>query len=113
MLENILGPVLGIVIGASFVYFMLSIICSSIQELIASIGRWRAHDLEAALVLMLGPSWMQALSTHPLINAMGTKPPYIPSRTFALAMFDLYAPTTEGALTLGRLRENLKATAVT
>jgi hypothetical protein len=46
-MEDLLGSsVLETVIGLSFVYSVFSIICTSIQEIIASLLQLRAKDLE-------------------------------------------------------------------
>lgn len=47
------GTILEIVIALSFIYFLLSCICSAINEGLASVLRWRAKDLKVGLAHML------------------------------------------------------------
>jgi hypothetical protein len=108
-------PALDVVVGLAFLYFLLSIVASSVQELIASAVSWRAHNLEDAIRNLLGDprggngtDWARKLYGHWRIQALfkkpyaddpesapeppRRKPSYIPSREFALALFDTLAP---------------------
>lgn len=105
-------PALDVAIGLVFVYFILALICSAINEAIATAGKWRAHDLERGIVELLrdpakhgaeAVAAVEALRRHPLINplidparkagatgaAHAAWPSYIPSRTFASALLGL------------------------
>ena len=44
-----LGPVVDVAIGMVFVYFLLALIASGIQELVAGIFTWRGTYLRRAL----------------------------------------------------------------
>src|SRR6266516_1626328 len=110
-------PVLDVAIGVIFMYLLLSLIVTTIQEALAGLGKWRARNLFDAVARLLedpkltGTGWA-GLATdvyrHPLISklckgALGTGtnpktfgeenkanlPSYIPSRTFALALLDV------------------------
>lgn len=115
--------ILEVAIGLFFVYFLLSTIASSINELIASALKLRANNLEFALGNMINdPALLRQIVEHPLIRSIGQnasevrgqslepskgpptrpvlegKPSYIPSRTFALAVLDaLSNPRSEVA----------------
>src|SRR4029453_330051 len=97
------SAILEVVIGVIFLYFVLSVICSSLTELVAAILSWRAKDLERAIQDLLGTSNLyMAVAAHPLITAMGHnqggskqadgplkgRPAYIPSHTFRVALLD-------------------------
>jgi hypothetical protein len=43
------SAVLEVAVGLMFLYFLLSSICSSIHELLATALKWRARNLEFAL----------------------------------------------------------------
>jgi len=83
---------LEVVIGVIFVWLLLSLVCSAVNELIASWLGWRAKDLEAGLRSLLSdPRMADRIYDHPLIRALsrdGKKPSYLPSRAFALALMD-------------------------
>ena len=51
-----LGSIIGVVIGLSFVYLFLSLITTWIQELVATLLRWRSKELTNAIQNLLDPS---------------------------------------------------------
>src|SRR5947209_6477670 len=72
-------PALDVALGLVFIFFILSIVCSGINEAIASSLRWRAQDLERGLWELLrdperaeheGSEALQKLREHPLIKPM-------------------------------------------
>jgi hypothetical protein len=109
-------PALDVALGLIFVYFILAIVCSGVNEAIASLGRWRAQDLERGLWELMqdptqGSAALERLKSHPLVEPMlypknkgsaAPSPPlengrpktsrktdfpsYIPSRTFVTAL---------------------------
>jgi hypothetical protein len=67
-------PLLDIAIGLMFVYLLLSLICSALNEGLESILRNRANDLEAAIRSLLGDnSWSWWRSFLPWVNSLATK----------------------------------------
>ena len=100
-------PALDVAIGLAFLYFVLSIVCSSIAEIVASIFRIRAKNLETGIRTLLG-SKVKANEFYAnwRIKSLGTpkwwrnadkqetsrKPSYISPRAFALAALDTFAP---------------------
>jgi hypothetical protein len=90
-------------LGLVFVYFVLSVICSGVNEMIAGFLRLRAANLVQGIENMLKdqgiPNLEKAFYDHPLIKSLYKKedlPSYIPSKTFALALIDLIAPAKAG-----------------
>lgn len=87
--------VLDVAIGISFVYLLLALICSAVNEAIAGAFQTRAKVLEAGVTRMLGDSQVKRLVyEHPLIRALSPsddkiRPSYIDSRKFALALMDV------------------------
>ncbi len=116
-----LMTIIGVVIGLSFVYLLLSFLATWVQELIATAFQLRSRELIKMVQNLLDPSlekpqgikklreeWKEgvgvlnklkanlpkALYEHPLINglAKGARmPSYIPSREFGAAVFDILA----------------------
>jgi hypothetical protein len=81
------SAILEVAIGILFLYFLLSTVCSSINEIIATILRWRSKNLEQALLNLVPDSQLRTqILNHPLITAMGSQPSYLSSRTFSLAL---------------------------
>ena len=85
-----------VVIGLSFVYLLISLMCSIIQEIIANITSWRGKQLRHGIQSMLNDPTMTGLAQriylHPRISTLslpGKLPSYIPSATFAKALADL------------------------
>ena len=93
--------VLEIAIGLMFVYSFLSLLCSTINEqVIARISALRAKTLEDGIKTMLktisndstGQELTKKFYANPLIQSLAkgvSKPSYISSRTFALALKDV------------------------
>jgi hypothetical protein len=90
---------LDVAIGVSFVYFLISLLCSAIVEGMEAVLKRRASDLERGIGELLHDSNLVArLYNHPLISGlfkgpyepgMRKLPSYIPSRSFSLAVMDL------------------------
>ncbi len=95
------STILDVAIGMVFVYLLISLICSSLNELIEAKLKNRAKDLEKGITNLLGdPALAQKLYTHPLVKALykqGDKPSYIPAQTFSLALWNLATYSQEGA----------------
>ncbi|HEX7973106.1 MAG TPA: hypothetical protein VF498_01750 [Anaerolineales bacterium] len=107
-----------VAIGLVLVFFIMSLACMQIQEILAGWLRWRSNHLEDALRDMLTDpvkrpkglagirkffgggknqeprllSFVDKFYEHPLIISLaqpGHKPSYIPTDKFALAVFDI------------------------
>lgn len=105
------SPLIEVAIGLSFVFLLVSLLVSSLCEMLSGVFKWRAQYLWAGLeTLLQSPEARQRLYNHPLIKGlaplpavarpitgalhtiglrMGGGPSYIPSRTFALALLDV------------------------
>ena len=86
-------------LGLVFVYFVLSVICSGVKEIIAGLLHLRANSLVEGIESLLKNQGIANLETkfyeHPLIRGLcknEKKPSYIPSRTFALTVIDMIVP---------------------
>lgn len=110
------SQVLEVMIGLLLIYLALSVACSGIKEVIASVFALRSKTLEAAIRNMLQDADSQVaqkIFEHPLIAgtaAPGKKmPSYISSRNFALALFDIIAPASDTTqpLTIQELRAGI------
>ena len=116
--------ILDVIIGLIFVYLLLSLICSAIQETIASAAGLRAETLQDGIKNLLDDpnikdveAKIRDLKTevyeHPLIKNLaraGKKPSYIPARNFTIALLDVLkdpnspnGPLTEAANTISKL----------
>ncbi len=98
---------LDVAIGMTFLFLLLSLICSAINELLAALSHTRASFLENGIARLLGDDGFAAkLHEHPLIHCLFAdvhpcfkkigwdRPAYIPPRNFALALMDTVAPST-------------------
>ncbi|MEG4497212.1 hypothetical protein QUB05_20610 [Microcoleus sp. F10-C6] len=104
-----LPAMLNVAIGLFFIYLILSLLVSGIQELIATVLEWRAKQLKEAIQIILGdneandPSAKQAqkianeLWNHPLIRSLNQRkilrgsvgPSYISSKMFAATLLEI------------------------
>lgn len=90
-----------VAIGLAFVFALLSLICSSVTELVSQLLGWRAQTLEQGIRnLVTDQATRDAFYSHPLIRSLGNpkssgeraRPSYIPARLFALVLLDVVAP---------------------
>jgi hypothetical protein len=94
--------ILDVAIGMAFVYLLLSLLCTAINEWIAALFNLRGTNLEKGIRSLFsdgkfvgGKDIADVLYAHGLVKSMyrdKTLPSYIPSRTFALALLDTLAP---------------------
>jgi len=103
---------LDVVISLFFIYLILSLLASGLQEFIATVFEWRARHLKEAIQILLGdneendPSAIQAqeiankLWNHSLILSLNQRkkrkflppsvgPSYIPSKMFAATLLEI------------------------
>jgi hypothetical protein len=94
--------ILEVVIGLSFLFFVLSIVTSAVNEAIAGLFKLRARMLEQAIVNLVtgakgdedpaGRAIVTELYEHSVINGYGSgrnKPSYLSSRSFRNALLDV------------------------
>ncbi len=99
---------LDLAIGIIFIFLLLSLICSGINELLEAWLKNRAANLEKGIRELLsdpeGTAMAEKLYNHPMVFSLfrgkyapGSKnlPSYIPSRNFALALMDIVLPATQ------------------
>ena len=94
------STILDVACGLIFVYLLLGLLCSVLNEWIARLFALRASILETGIRNLLsgkgpdGGELAESLYNHPLIKGISRqgKPSYIPSRSFALALLDIFAP---------------------
>src|SRR5438105_1877995 len=106
-------PVLDVAIGLSFLYLLLALSCTTINELIAGAFSRRAKVLREGIEHLLGDKDLAAaIYRHPTIESLakpykklGATPSYIPSDRFAAALTDqitgTYSLTNKDALAAG------------
>ncbi len=120
------SPILDITIGLVLMYLMVSLFCSVLQEWISRSLSWRAANLEAAIIYMLGPitcaaeqpSVAAAVLRHPLVKLVPEierlkqeKPSYLSANSFALGLISALRPAraADGTLTFGALHASVEA----
>ena len=90
------STLLEVAIGVIFVYLLVSLLCSALNELIEAWLKYRARYLEEGIRRLLSdPGLADTLFKHPLVKPLGERPSYIPARTFSLALWNI--ATTEAA----------------
>jgi hypothetical protein len=107
--------ILEVAIGLSFLYAVLSLVCTSATEGVANLVALRARVLRLAIANLFrevkdGPN-TQSLLDHPLVNALWQNrafkgfipglPDYLPSRIFSTALLES-VKTTDGEATRTR-----------
>jgi len=99
----VLNPIIETAIGLVFVYVLLSMVCSSIQEFLAALFAWRANTLRKGVENMLGKDkdLAKRIYEDPLIKSLARnswwdtltrrkepQPSYIPANLFAKALLN-------------------------
>ena len=103
------SDILEIAIGLVFLYFLLSLLCLTVTELLARIFAMRASTLEQAIRNILsekGGSVFEEFYSHPLIKKLSLenaghgigqgngKPSYISPSAFSLVLIDIIEGAT-------------------
>ncbi|HTJ76149.1 MAG TPA: hypothetical protein VL337_12390 [Acidimicrobiales bacterium] len=100
-----MSAVLEVAVGLAFLFSVLSLLCSAVNELIAAKRGDRGRTLERAIARLLDSDAEAAqILEHPLIQSLylpGRRPSYIPSAAFAMAAVDRYAPDIHAGGTPG------------
>jgi hypothetical protein len=81
-------PAIDVAIGLVVMFFVLSVVCSAIQELLATLADQRAKDLRAGLREILDEPTATAVEER----LPGDRRSYIDPRQFSLALLDTLAP---------------------
>jgi hypothetical protein len=106
------SSVLDVAIGLIFVYLLLGLVCTTVNEWIAQKLKMRASTLKEGIRgLLQAPKdsafLVDAFYDHPMIKALskpGSHPSYVPPKTFALALIDILG---NGAADVGPPEERL------
>jgi len=106
---------LDVMIGLVFVYLLLAILCTTVNEWLAGLMKLRSKNLAAAIKQLLdsqpGPGadagwFLKKFYEHPLIAGMlkpgmsgaAAHPSYLPSRTFATTVMDIVTAQKPGKI---------------
>jgi len=107
---------LDVLVGLFFLYFLLSIVCSSVQEFIAQVLNLRAKTLEDGVRNLTGDDALtDRFFRHPRLKSLskprgwirraGRGPSYIPSRVFAVTLMDTLFPEEHGRDVIAHARQ--------
>ena len=106
-----LTVIIQVAIGMIFVWIILAMITSQVQDWIASMLSWRASMLEDTIGNMLGdPKLKEKIYNHPLIKGLYTnngkrKPGGIPEDKFALVLFE---QVIDSGITVGDVKNDFE-----
>lgn len=102
------SAILNLVIGIIFIYFLVALACSTVQEIIANALNMRAENLEKWLKDTFRENNLgEKILAHRLVDgltAAGRKASYIPSRIFSDTLLDL-VNNSDKPYTLESLKE--------
>jgi hypothetical protein len=108
-------PALDIAIGLSFIYLLLSLIVTTVNEMVAGWLKTRAAFLERGVSQLLqDPELKNRVYNHPLIKSLSsdgadTRPSYIPADKFATALMDVVTGHGNSAVDVAALRTGAQA----
>jgi hypothetical protein len=100
-----MSSIVSVSIGLAFLYLLLSLICSAINEVVAWAIGLRARTLLSGIQEMVGADLAGKLYSHPLVPGDGRSnlPAYLPATTFSRAIVDVLAGSPGKITTLGDL----------
>jgi hypothetical protein len=107
-------PVLDVAIGLVFVYLLLALICTTVNEIIATLTKRRPFFLDKGVSQMLGTKELKReVYKHPLVRSLADSdkacPSYIPAENFSLALRDVLTGEGKSPNDLQALKSNLSA----
>lgn len=95
--------ILDLVIGLFFIYFLFSVVCTSIVEGLSQFFNWRSNTLERWMIDLFNKETEDSdslgakLANHHMIRGLTrreSKPDYIPAHIFSSALFSLIHSST-------------------
>ena len=97
------SPIVDVAMGLVFFYVTLSLVCSSIQEILASLLGLRSRNLKNGIQNLIGSEYAEAMYDHPLIKGLRKPkklPSYIKPEIFSTALIDMISrdKTDENAI---------------
>lgn len=117
------SAVLDVAIGLAFIYLLLAIFCTAINEWLAGVLKTRGKMLGQGITELLNgqagthkgqanaaTGFLEDFYGHPLISGMmrdKTHPTYIPARTFASVLLDLVTSHKPGVLSFDDVEKGL------
>ena len=109
------SPIVDVAMGLMFFYVTLSLVCSSIQEIIAGVFGLRSRNLRRGIENLVGNEYAQALYDHPLIKGLRKpkgRPSYLKPEIFGSALIEVVARDQAGKhafeLTAAEVRETIE-----
>ena len=104
------NPIVETLIGLVFIYLLLSMVSSAVQELIAALLAWRPRTLRQGIsnILCGDRTLVDEIYAHPLVNGLSRRswwdkltrrsanPSYISARTFSSALLDAAGMKADG-----------------
>ncbi len=91
------SPIVDVAMGLVFFYVTLSLVCSSIQEIIASLFGLRSRNLKKGIENLIGNEYAEAMYDHPLIKGLRKPkklPSYIKPELFSTVLIDMISRDT-------------------
>src|ERR1700728_641630 len=109
------SAILDTAVGLVFIYLLLAIFCTTVNEWISGIFSSRAKYLEQGIKQLLqdpsgAASLLQSFYAHPVIASLmdgQSHPSYIPARSFSRFLMDLVTPKVSGTLDFTALEDGI------
>src|SRR5581483_3276436 len=108
-------PALDVAIGLIFVYLLLALICTTVNEFIAGNRDTRAKFLDRGITRLLGddPQLKRQFYEHPAIKTLAPSdkaicPSYIPAERFATALMDILSGSDKPLTDVEAIRTGVK-----
>ena len=106
------SPIVDVAMGLVFFHVTLSLVCSSIQEIIASLLGLRSRNLKKGIRNLIGNEYAEAVYDHPLIKGLRKPkklPSYIKPEIFSTALIDMISRDTTDENAIDAAAEDVRA----
>ena len=106
------SPIIDVSMGLVFFYVTLSLVCSSIQEIIASLLGLRSRNLKKGIQNLIGSEYAEAMYDHPLIKGLRKPkklPSYIKPDIFSTALIDMISRDKSDENAIDTAAEDVRA----
>lgn len=106
------SPIVDVAMGLVFFYVTLSLVCSSIQEIISSLLGLRSRNLRKGIRNLIGNEYAEAMYDHPLIKGLRKPkklPSYIKPDIFSTALIDMISRDKKDENAIDTAAEDVRA----
>lgn len=85
-------PIIDVALGVMFLYLILALVCSAVQEWISTLAGLRSKNLKTGIQTLVGDALAQKVYDHPMIKNLakpGQLPSYLDAKLFSTVVLEV------------------------